>query len=93
MTNKTIIDLVAERTGVTKKDTKALADAFEIVLKEQLASMGTDEKLKFMDMTFKKVDVAEREGHNPKTGEKITIPATKKVNVKLSADMKRVVKE
>lgn len=42
--------------------------------------------------TFKTVDVAEKQGRNPKTGETVTIPAHRAVKFKPSADFKGTVK-
>ena len=46
-----------------------------------------------MDVTFSVKDVAARTGRNPKTGETLSIPATKKVATKLSKDFKETVKD
>ena len=74
--NKTqLIDAVAANANITKKDaekavnavTAAIADALKAGDKVQLVGFGT----------FEVKERAAREGRNPKTGEKITIAASK----------------
>ena len=75
--NKTeLINVVSAETEISKKDVdaviaatvKAITDALKEGNKVQLIGFGT----------FEVKTVAEREGRNPKTGETITIAATKK---------------
>ena len=74
--NKTqLIEAVAAKANLTKKDaeaavnavTAAVADALKAGDKVQLVGFGT----------FEVKERAAREGRNPKTGEKITIAASK----------------
>lgn len=92
MTSKSIIKMVAEEMGRTQKEVKEFADAFEIVLKKFISESAVKEKIKCMDLTFSKQDTKERKGRNPQTGESITIPASKKLSVKPSKDMKDIIK-
>ena len=77
MTKANIIDAIAEKTGLTKKESeaalKATLDAFQSALKKgekvQLIGFGTFEVKKR----------AARQGRNPRTGETIKIPASKSV--------------
>jgi len=92
MTSKTFIKAVADATGKTQKDTKAFLDGVETVLKSTVASAVVGEKVKVLDTTYTVKDVSAREGRNPATGESISIPATKKVALKVSKDFKDVVK-
>ena len=75
--NKTdLVNVVAAETGVAKKDVdavivatvKAITDALKEGDKVALIGFGT----------FEVKATAAREGRNPKTGETITIPASKK---------------
>ena len=74
--NKTeLIAAVAEKTGMTKKDTeaaiKSMLDAIEDALKKgdkvQLIGFGS----------FEIHERAARTGKNPRTGESVTIPAVR----------------
>ena len=75
MNKKELVSAVAEKTGTTEAVTKKVIDAaLEAVIetvvvgdKVQLAGLGT----------LSAKDRAERQGRNPRTGENITIPATR----------------
>lgn len=90
--NKTeLIHVVASEANVTKKDVEtvvnATLDAITNALKEgdkvQLIGFGT----------FEVNNVAEREGRNPKTGETIKIPASKRPVFSASKALKDTVNE
>ena len=75
--NKTqLIDVVATKTGLKKKEAdaavaatfEAIAEALKAGDKVQLIGFGT----------FEVKERAEREGRNPKTGETMTIAASKR---------------
>ena len=78
MTKANIIDAIAEKTGLTKKDSeaalKATLDAFQAAFKKgekvQLIGFGT----------FEVKERAARQGRNPQTGAAIEIPASKSVS-------------
>jgi DNA-binding protein HU-beta len=72
--NKTeLVDAMAEKTGLSKKDMVAAVDAFQeavtdaLVKREKVALVGFG--------TFQTSDRKARAGINPKTGEKIQISA------------------
>ncbi len=76
MKNVTKADLVAaiaEKTGLSKKDAEAAVDAFVDVVTTQLQSGNKVTITGFG--AFKTSARAARQGVNPKTGEKINIPA------------------
>ena len=88
--NKTdLINVVAQETELKKKDVEAVvnatSDAISAALKEgdkvQLIGFGT----------FEVKDVAAREGRNPKTGEAITIEASKRPGFSASKALKDLV--
>ena len=88
--NKTdLINVVAQETELKKKDVEAVinatVDAIAAALKEgdkvQLIGFGT----------FEVKDAGEREGRNPKTGETITIPASKRPAFSASKALKDIV--
>ena len=67
MTKAEVITKVAETTGITKKDTGAMVDAFLQVITNELASGG---KVAFTGFgSFSVVERAARECRNPQTGE------------------------
>ena len=75
--NKTeLVAAVAESTGVSKKETAAVIDAtFEKIA----ATIEEGDKVQLIGFgTFEVKDAAAREGRNPKTGEAITIEASKR---------------
>ena len=72
---KELVKIVAEKTGTTGT-AKCIDAVFESI--EELVSKGDRVQIKDFG-TFKPVAVAERQGRNPRTQEKITIPAHKKI--------------
>lgn len=86
MTKTDLVNVVAAETEVSKKvvDTvvnsalEAIANALKEDDKVQLIGFGT----------FEVKNVAAREGHNPKTGETIQIPESKKVSFSASKVLK-----
>ncbi len=76
--NKTqLINTVAEKTGLKKKDADAAVNAFFEALEDTLVS---GEKVQLFGFgNFSVEERAERKGRNPATGESITIPATKQI--------------
>lgn len=75
--NKTeLVNVVAAETNVAKKDVDAVIAA---TLKAVAEAMKEGDKVALLGFgTFEAKATAAREGRNPKTGEKITIPASKK---------------
>jgi len=70
---KELTDMIAEKTGVSKKQASQFIDAFTESVVEQLAAKDRVRLTGFGTfMTRKRVA---REGRNPRTGEKINIPA------------------
>ena len=76
--NKTeLIAAVAEKSGLTRKDSeKAVLAALETITE----TLKTGEKVQLVGFgTFEVSSRAAREGRNPRTGETLTIPACKMV--------------
>ena len=75
-TKETVVNNVAEAAGLSKKDTKAVIDAF---LDEIIAEVKAGEAVQFVGFgTFKSSVRAAREGHNPQDPtKKIQIPERK----------------
>lgn len=75
MNKSDLIKVVAEKTGVTKKDCEAAINGVFEVITDTLAE---GEKVVLVGFgTFEVRDRAARVGRNPSTNEKIQIPASK----------------
>jgi DNA-binding protein HU-beta len=84
LTQSQLVGEVADKAGLTKSETKAVLDALEEVVLDQLADA---EKVKIGGVVQLTVRVKEatkaRKGRNPATGEEITIaPKPASVTVK-----------
>ncbi|MEA5605929.1 HU family DNA-binding protein [Nostoc sp. UHCC 0252] len=70
-----LVDAVAAKTNITKKQTDEIISAFLSIVTEAVAD---GEKVTLIGFgSFERRDRSEREGRNPKTNEPMTIPATK----------------
>ena len=90
MLKNDVVNSISEKSGLTKSDSEKALVAFEDVVKEAMETGGEINLSGFVK--FYVADVAEREGVNPKTTEKITIPAHKAVKVKIGKSLKESVK-
>ena len=84
------IKAVAERTGISQKETKQVIDAALEVISETL-SKGDRVTLTGFG-TFEVRSRQAREGVNPQTRQKISIPATKTPGFSASSTLKEAVK-
>ena len=90
MTKNEFVDRVASDSGLSKKDAGAAVDS---VIKSIEAALGAGEDVNFTG--FGKFHVAERgarEGRNPRTGETMTIAASKVPRFTAGAGLKTAVK-
>lgn len=79
--NKTeLIDEIAERTGVSKKDVGAVIDGLFVTVSNVVAK-GDDKVTIPGFLAFEQVVRKARKGFNPQTGEPITIPESNAVKV------------
>jgi DNA-binding protein HU-beta len=86
--NKTdFVQALAEKTGSSQTDAAEYVDAVIAVISDTLAK-GDEIKLPGFG-TFQVADRAATEGRHPRTGEKITIPASKQARFKAGAELKR----
>ena len=85
--NKTnIIEVVANETGLSKKDVDAVVSATFAAI---ASALKDGDKVAIAGFgSFEVKESAEREGRNPKTGETITIPAAKKPSFSASKALK-----
>lgn len=89
--NKTeLIQAVAERTQLTKKDAGAAVNAVLDVITESLAEGEPVQLIGFGN--FEVRERAARKGRNPQTGEEIEIAATKTPAFKAGKQLKDAVK-
>jgi len=85
--NKTeLIAAVAGSANVTKKEAEAVLKAFTDVVTEELKKDGKVQLVGFG--TFEVGERAAREGRNPKTGETMTIAASKAPKFKAGKALK-----
>ncbi len=91
MNKKDVIDAVASKTGLSKKDTDSAINAVLDVVTETLQSRGTVAFTGFG--TFSTSDRAARAGVNPLTKEKIQIAATTVPKFKAGKTLKEAVKK
>ena len=89
MTKKELILKVAENIGNAEQAVKAVDSAIEIIQSE--VSAGNVVELKGFGK-FKPIEVSERKGCDPRTREKITIPAHKKIVFAPSKNFKELMK-
>ena len=90
--NKTeLIAAVAEKTGMSKKDTEAVIAA---TLGTITAALHEEEKVQLMGFgSFEVKKRAARTGRNPRTGEILEIPATDGVRISAGSLLKKAVTE
>lgn len=92
MANKAdLIDGVASKSGLTKKDATAAVEALFEVVTETLAEGERVQVIGFG--SFEVRDRAARKGRNPQTGEELQIPATKVPAFKAGKGLKDAVKK
>ena len=86
--NKTqLIDKIAEKSGLTKADSRKALDAFIEATSETLKD-GNDGKVALVGFGTFSVSVrGERKGRNPQTKQEIIIPAKKVVKFKAGSEL------
>ena len=88
--NKTeLISAMSEKSELTKVDTEKSLKAFIDTVTDELKNGGKVQLVGFG--TFEVGERAERQGRNPKTGEAITIPASKSPKFKAGKALKDIV--
>ena len=91
MTKAELVTSIAEKTGLTKKDSEKALAAFVDTVTETLAKGDSIQLVGFG--TFEVRERAAREGINPRTKEKIAIAATKVPAFKAGRALKDAVSE
>ena len=88
--NKTeLIAAVAEKAEISKKNAEKAVKAFTDVVSEELVNGGKIQLVGFG--TFEVSERPAREGRNPRTGETMTIAATKTPKFKVGKALKDMV--
>lgn len=86
MKKSEMIEVLANKTGLTKADCEKVFNATFDLFKDELAK---GEKFSISGFgVFKISERAAREGRNPQTGEKIKIAASKSVSFKAGTELK-----
>ena len=89
MSKTELVAAIAEKTGLTKKDSEAAVNAFVETITEQLKN---GEKIQLIGFgTFEVSERAERTGRNPQTGKEMTIAASKAPKFKAGKAIKDMI--
>ncbi|MPY07395.1 HU family DNA-binding protein [Moraxella catarrhalis] len=89
MNKQELIQAVAEKSNLTKADAKTAVDTILTVISDTLADGGEINLIGFGSFSVK--TQKQRTGRNPKTGEKLTIPAKKVPSFKAGKGLKDAV--
>ena len=89
MNRTELISAMSEKSELTKVDTEKALKAFIDTVTEELKNDGKVQLVGFG--TFEVAERAERQSRNPKTGEAITIPASKSPKFKAGKALKDIV--
>jgi DNA-binding protein HU-beta len=90
MNKPELVAAIAEKTGMKKKDAEAMIDAFVDTVKEALKKGDKVALIGFG--TFATRERAKRNGVNPRTGKKISIPAKTVPYFKVGKELKEAAK-
>lgn len=91
MNKSELVTAIALKAEITKKDAEKALNAFEEIVKEELAQ---DNKIQLVGFgTFQVVERSARVSRNPKTNEEIHIPATKTPKFKAGKLLREAVKK
>ena len=91
MNKAELVSSVAEKSGLSKKDSEKAVDA---VIESIQDALGKGDKVSMVGFgTFEVRDRAARKGRNPQTGEEIEIAATKVPTFKAGKGLKDTVEK
>jgi integration host factor subunit beta len=89
ITKKELVNRIAEKAGQTKVVTK---DVIQMFLDEIIHELGKGNRLEFREFgVFEIKDRAARKAQNPRTLEKVSVPAKRVVKFKVGRLMKELV--
>lgn len=89
MNRKELVDAIAGKTGLTKKDAESFLNGFVETIVRELKKGGSVSLVGFG--SFKVTKRAARQARNPQTGATIKIPARKVPSFKAGKDLKTAV--
>ncbi len=90
MNKAELVSAMADKAGLTKKESEAALKAFTEVISEELQK---GEKIQLVGFgTFEVSERAARTGRNPQTGEEMMIPASRAPKFKAGKALKDLVK-
>ncbi|MGA2227645.1 MAG: HU family DNA-binding protein [Syntrophobacteraceae bacterium] len=90
MTKAELVGKIASEGGITKSEAEKAVDGFVSAVSDALA---TGDKITLVGFgAFSVAERSEREGRNPRTGEKIKIPASKVVKFKAGKTLSEQIK-
>jgi integration host factor subunit beta len=89
MTKADLVDKVSKNSSLTKRDAEIIVQA---VLDSIIESLQSGEKVELRGFGgFRLRERASRQGRNPKTGEKVHVPAKKVPYFKLGKELKEFI--
>ena len=91
LTKQGFIDKITSMKSITKVEATNIVNYFCDGVREALKENGGVNIVEFASFGVR--ERKERQGQNPKTGEKLTIPAAKLAHVKVSKKLHEVVKD
>ncbi len=91
MKKSELVAAIAEKTELTKKDAEKALKAFTDVVADELKKGGKIQLVGFG--TFEVAERKERECLNPRTKEKVKVPATKAPKFKAGSALKELVNQ
>ena len=86
MNKKELVAAIADKSGVKKADAEKVLEAFAEAVKDELKAGGKVALVGFG--TFEVAERAAREGRNPRSGETMTIPASRNPKFKAGKALK-----
>ena len=92
MNKAELVEAIAKKTGLSKKDAEAGLNAFTDVVKKELTNKKGDRKVQLVGFgTFEVAERKARSGRNPANGETIKIKASKSPKFKAGKALKDAV--
>lgn len=82
-----LVEILKEKTGISKKDIDTVITAFTSSIREEVLDGGKEVRLRDFG-TFKQKVSLPRTGRNPRTGEELQISGGKSVSFSVSSSLK-----
>lgn len=89
MNKQDLVDFVATKAGLTKKDSNNAVDA---IFEGIISGLKADKEARFVGFgSFTVIHSVARKGRNPRTGEEIDIAATNRASFKAGKELKETI--